>query len=488
VENIDMKVLLDTNQLIRREDPTVLRSVLATLLRTLASNRIGVVIHPRSLEELRRDSNARRSRKILSKLRSYPTLTNLGPVEPTFVNRSGPVSRPNDEVDVALLFAVDQRYASLLVTEDRGLIRRAVRVGLQDYVLTPEDATGYFSDLLGRQAVGPSAVAGWIRAFQVDRSDRFFESLVADYPEFMRWFDKIGREGRWCLTIAGPEGEIIALLILKDETERVASLPAKRRLKICTFKVDESATGFRIGELLVYISMQYARLKRFSECYVTVLPSHPEIVETLRVFGFDEVGKKGSEGVLVKRLNGPPGRSTLTPVEYLHRYYPSYLKGDRVTRFLVPILPEYHRRLFPDYCLPTHPNLPPISPGLSSTAGNAIRKAYLSGSRTTLVKPGDILLFYRSHDRRRITHTGVVEELLRSRSPDELLQFVGNRTVLPRSEVRDYCARGPVLAIRFWNIGELQAEITDSDLRAVGHAVPQSITQLPMSFCTKLGV
>src|ERR1019366_2944982 len=73
----------------------------------------------------------------------------------------------------------------------------------------------------------------------------------------------------------------------------------------------------------------------------------------------------------------------------------------------------------------------------------------LSRSSISLLAPGDLIIFYRSHDKRAATVIGVVEETFRSHDPVELRRFVGPRTVYSDDEINAMCAMGDVLAILF---------------------------------------
>ena len=69
-----MRVLLDTNIFIYREDDRVLTNNLQDLLHTLNKIKAEVLIHPVSVEELRKDKDNSRREIILSKVGVYPKL------------------------------------------------------------------------------------------------------------------------------------------------------------------------------------------------------------------------------------------------------------------------------------------------------------------------------------------------------------------------------------------------------------------------------
>ena len=69
-----MRILIDTNIFIGRENNHVLNDELQSLLKILNSKKIEILIHPKSFEEIKRDSNISRKNISLSKLNTYPIL------------------------------------------------------------------------------------------------------------------------------------------------------------------------------------------------------------------------------------------------------------------------------------------------------------------------------------------------------------------------------------------------------------------------------
>ena len=69
-----MRVLLDTNIFIYREADHVISNDLQQLLSVLNRIKAEILIHPLSLEELRRDRNKKRQAVMLSKIGAYPIL------------------------------------------------------------------------------------------------------------------------------------------------------------------------------------------------------------------------------------------------------------------------------------------------------------------------------------------------------------------------------------------------------------------------------
>jgi len=152
-----------------------------------------------------------------------------------------------------------------------------------------------------------------------------------------------------------------------------------------------------------------------------------------------------------------------------------------VSAFIVPILPDYHRLLFPE----AEPQRE-LFPG-QYAFGNSIRKAYLCRSHIRKVEPGDLLFFYLSQTRQSLTCLGVVEQTLVSDDAASIARSVGKRTVYSYIQIAQMC-RGPVLAILFRQSRIFRDPIQWEEL--VEHQVlkgpPQSIVTIPKEALTWL--
>ena len=71
-----IKVLLDTNILIEREDYKTTNPSFSELLSLLLENSIVIFVHPNTIDELQKDQVKFRKESILSKVKSYPVLDN----------------------------------------------------------------------------------------------------------------------------------------------------------------------------------------------------------------------------------------------------------------------------------------------------------------------------------------------------------------------------------------------------------------------------
>jgi hypothetical protein len=477
-----MRVLLDTNLLIAREDPVALGAALGALLRLIASNGGIVLIHPTSVQEVESDRDHVRRDRLLSKLRAYPVLENPPEEDEEFTDAAGGVRSPNDVVDIRLLRAVHANAVAFLLSEDQGLIRRAARVQVSDRVLGVQAGLHYFSQFFERVYPVPTPHLRRTNLHALDLRDPFFDSFRSDYGavEFNDWFTRNQRAGRLCFRSELTEGRVGSVLILKDhDSDPLCGTPAHDRLKICSLKVGPEQLGFRLGETLVALALEYGQRNRYDECYVTVFPKYGELVALLSTFGFKQkCALANGELVLVKRFRPPAREPMPEPLPYLRDFYPSFRDDHPVRKFIVPIRPGYHDLLFPTGEVRATQRTLDGGVALPPPAGNAVRKAYLCNSRNSRIRSGDVLLFYRSQDRQAITHRGVVEETRTCNTPVEITQFIGNRTVLPLRELERLCDKR-VLGILFWNVGKLAHPVGLGELEGEGVSWPQSIIELP---------
>lgn len=269
--------------------------------------------------------------------------------------------------------------------------------------------------------------------FRLD--DPFFDSLREDYPGFDAWFSsKIQEHAYANETETGLQGFLYVKLEAGPVTDVVPPLGNSRHLKIGTLKV--VAHGTRLGELLVKKALDHAISDGADDVYVTVFPKHEGTVRLLERYGFEAVGSKGGERVLVKDLTKARAEPAAS--------FPLLPAGaDRV--FLLGIYPKWHTRLFPDSKL--HTEGPDIVKDISHS--NSIHKVYLTSMRGVPdLVPGDILLIYRTSDdlgpahyRSVVTSICVVEELknIESFSSEEaFLAYTLPLSVFEEEELRGF--------------------------------------------------
>lgn len=235
------------------------------------------------------------------------------------------------------------------------------------------------------------------RFSDIDLNDSFFDSLRASYPEFNEWYNKKAAAGAtaYCYYV---DNELKDFLYLKIEEEELSdltpALPAKKRLKVGTFKVDNEDRHTTRGERFMKKIMDMAIAEDVDEIYVTMFPTEElqGLIRMFEKFGFSHIADKPHEGgnaeyVLIKDMT--------THVDDFKLDYP-FVKKASSNKYVLSIVPEFHTHLFPDSILKNEKKYDLIQ-DVSET--NSIYKIYLCWMQDTRnLKAGDKLIIYRTSD------------------------------------------------------------------------------------------
>jgi GNAT superfamily N-acetyltransferase len=478
-----LRLLMDTNVFIALEpfagltEPTLQPAT--RLLRSIAEQGHRLFVHPAVADDLREGRDQSRRAQQLAELDKYPMLDET-PIGTDLAQMVGASSQgTNDHRDLRLLAALHRHAVSYLISEDLRLARRAGRAGLSEAVLTINEAVALLDSLRPRDAAPPPLVEK-ITSYALDVEQPIFNSLRADYVGFDDWLKKVQAESeqRLCLIVRNnAEYAAISILKLEDDCPYSFGSPV---LKISTFKVGSEYAGAKYGELLLKAIFAFAHERKATSLYIEVFRKFEFLIALLEEFGFvisaHVTGR--NEIVLMKTLTGVLSEP-LTDLEFHRRYGPPALRPSRV--FLVPVEPRWHEQLFPD--APVSSELQLEFPGVTRPHpwGNALKKAYITQSKISILSPGDALLFYRSHDRKSVDAVGIVENTLRSGDPTEVLTFVGRRTVYAPQEIAGMCgSQSPPLAILFRQDRFLRPSWKAEELRRQGvmKKWPQSVTRV----------
>lgn len=468
-------VLIDSNVLIAAEDHGTdghaCGADAANLLRLVQKLEYSLLISHGTRSDVLRAPEPRRSQRLRA-LEKYIVLEPV-PENPAVSGAFPPKPNANDRADCELLTAFATGRAHWLVTDDRQLRNRAAAAGL-DNVLRLSDAVAMFSALSGSVPAALPAVT-FVKAYQIAPAAQIFATLRADYPPFDEWWRSKVVPGNRDVAVIGEPTSPIGIAVLKPEDDGPYGLP-NDTLKICTFKVSGSHQQVKLGEALLRACIEYTRAASRTTMYVEVLPGKADLLGWLYRFGFvvvDGADAPNGQVVLRKALKPPPGAELLDPLHHETTYGPGSIRLQRA--HAVPIQNQWHHLLFPD--------ADPQGDLFAGTdgCGNAIRKAYLSRAQTRQIAPGDALLFLRTGSGESAFSTvGVVEDTLVSNDPDEIVRFVGVRTVYSRIQIAEMCASGDVLAILFRHDRVIAQPISLSEALAakVLKAAPQSAMTL----------
>ena len=478
-----MRVLIDPRIFAIQENDEALTDSIKKLLRVFKEMDVNVAIHPLSIRYFERSADVKTGQIILSEIQKYTILDEhadfksdqayLDVVKNTAVN---------DDICSTILYPIYKESVEFLITEDRSIHKKASALSIEDRVFLVDEALQVFSGYAPEFGTTAPLPLKNELVKNLNLEDPIFESLKKEYPEFQNWFIKISIEGRRCWVYYRNNGSIGALLIYKVEDEPVDVAPQisdMKRLKISTLKVTH--VGYKIGELFIKLAIDISLKNNISEIYLThFTQSEDRLVELISEYGFDKVGVNSrNEEVFVKKLTiNREDAKLLTPIDISKKFYPSFYDGAHVNKFVVPIRPIYHNRLFTDFG------------GRQSTLseyagefvieGNTIKKAYLSHSNIRKMRAGDLVLFYRSEDLQAITSIGVVEAVHTGiEDREQIVKLVGKRTVFSRKEIDDLI-KNPVSVFLFRHHLHLSGELRLKTLIEAGilKGAPQSVMEI----------
>lgn len=434
-----MRALLDTNILIHREAQLAVRQDIGLLFNWLDRLGYNKVVHPLSIAEISRHEDPRVRRSFDAKLASYNALRAPAPLAPEVAKMAADVDRnDNDRIDTLLINELFLDRVDLLISEDRGIHRKARALAIDHRVFTIdaflEKAVAENPELVDYRVLSVrKAVFGLVNVRSL-----FFDSFRADYPGFNRWFARKTDEPVY---VCYEAADLVAFLYLKVEDERESyadifpQFTPARRLKIGTFKVD--LNGLKLGERFLKIAFDNAIAQRVDEIYVTIFENSAErerLVRLLEDFGFRRHGQKtganGPELVLVRDMrpsfNGEDPKLT----------FPYVCRAGR--QFLVPIYPQYHTELFPDSILRTES---PADFVEHNPHRNALRKVYVSRSHFRDLHTGDVIVFYRTggYHRGVVTTLGIIDRVyLDITTEAQFIELSRKRSVFTDAQLREH--------------------------------------------------
>lgn len=431
-----MRVLLDTNIIIHRETSVIMKNDIGHLFKWLDDLKYIKCIHPATLDEIKRHKDPQVVKTMAVKLSSYHILKTVAPMGPEVQALSAKYDKtPNDIIDTAILNEVFSDRVDLLITEDKNIHKKARDLGCSDKVFT---ITLFLEKVI---AENPELADYKVLSVKkelfgnIPLADSFFDSFRDDYPGFDKWFKKKSDEWAYVCSV---DADIVAFLYLKQEGpdeyygDITPPMGRARRLKIGTFKVVHN--GYKIGERFLKIIFDNALQFRVGEIYVTIFDNTQEqkmLIGLLQEWGFKYHGLKatatGNEHVYIRDFY--PAADKANP----KLTFP-YVDADANVYF-VPIYPAYHTELMPDSILNNESKADFVE---HEPHRNAISKVYISRSFERSMKPGDLIVFYRTggYYAGVVTTIGVVENVALN-IPDEqtFIKLCRKRSVFNDAEL-----------------------------------------------------
>ena len=465
-----MNILLDTNIIIPLEDTgKILDSSFAEMRRLAAEKQHCLYVHPMQVEDINRDKNTERKQIVLSRLNQYSKIDNPPVLTEDECIKLG-LSQPNDhdKVDNNILFALYRGAVHLLVTNDEGIHKKASKIGIQDKVYRLEQFLVFLRRYSNQPVAYTYTGVKERYMYEIDKSQSFFDSLRQAYEGFDNWYQKSAEKQRKCWCIEDNNGDVAAICIYKfEENEKLTDdgeATQGKILKLCTFKVDVSARGKKLGERLLYIAFDFCVKNGIDWVYLhTYGEEQKTLVGLCEEYGFYRLGKYKKDDVYIKPMKLK--QEDLGSLESLKRYYPFFQDNNTVQKYIIPIQPKYHEDLFPDFSS-MKGSLFESDQSLYSSQGNTIKKAYLCHSNIKPLKKGDVVLFYRSTDKKSIQCMGIVEEAFTSDTVEEVFPKIAKRTVFTHSDLEEILSKDTLIIL--FRFIPLDYEISWKKIQSVG--------------------
>ena len=481
-------ILLDTNILIYREGEKKLDKDILTLSRLLMDSvEYKLVIHSLSIGELKKYNDEYHKEVILSKVYTYKILKNVPNADENFMKECGGGNNDHEYVDNNLLYTLKRNYVSYLITNDKGILKKAKRLDLKR-VLSITEAIKFLSKEDELSLSRMPLVINEKEICDINIEDPFFDNLKKDYNDFEGWFAKKQRQHKKVYVSFKENKQLGAFLMLKieDETENYAGFdrPFERgkRLKISTFKVIDN--GKSIGEALLKIVFDYAIANDIQEIYITIFDKHKRLIELFKEYGFvlytykqtkKQNGMYEKEGVYVRKIRNDKVN------------YP-VLKLDNQSVFIVPIQNEYCNMLFPDVLILSQISLSDLFG--ASTYGNVIKKVYICAKYSSTMKPGDIIVFYASQQAKSIVCVGVVDDAFKANeldSFDTYKKVVKRRTVYEDTYLEKAYKNGYfTILFKYFTKLDKYLKLEEAIKEGILKAAPQSLQSLDKTKFKKL--
>ena len=459
-----MRILIDTNILINLEDNKVINKQFSEFYRLAITNNCKVLYHPNAIPiDISRDKNTDRKAIIKSKLDKYEKLIDFSEPTTEFKNHIGG-KKINDEIDNKQLYQLSKNYVDVFVTQDNGIHKNAKKIGLQTKVLDVNQILHLLEEQFTiKIPTHPILKEHSIREIESKFDSNFFDSLREDYGGviFDKWLAKCLTKNRKCYTlIVNDELQAILIYNVENVEEHQLKNIFGKALKICTLKVSDTAFGIKLGELFLNKMFEYCINQKINHLYLTVYDKQEHLIKLLETFGFYKIEFKNQQGLIEIQMIKCLEKKQLNVTQNSINIHPFYIDNPTISKFAIPIRPDYYGNLFKDGQLRV-PTLFDTSPdSVNEIQGNTIIKAYISNSKIKNLKQGDLLFFYSSKTNQEIEPVGILETIQIVKNFDELWKIVGKKTVFSQEQLLEKLnEKGELNVITFRQITYLKKKV-----------------------------
>ena len=435
------RYILDTNIIIHRESHDETLPIAGKLYHWIDTLDGTKLFHPSLHDELRKYKDSTIVKSFSGKLQAYEQIVPFTDEDPFFTAATEAQGDANSIIDNGLLLQIYSGRADFLLTEDKGILRKAEALYIRDRVLTPEEFVH------AMETANPSLVDYEVLSIKKDKigslsvNDSFFDSLREDYgySDFNRWLHK--KSGEDAYIFKDKDGKLQGFLCLKWEDEKEPfsdfekPMKKQRWLKVRTFK--NASKGMRLGERFLKIIFDNASMSGVDGIYVTLFDNKRDgvivLMNLMKKWGFvPYCHKRNGELVMIKEM---------------HRYNASMdpmfnyplLKDGHGFMFL-PIEATWHGKLFPDLHLKDEN----MSIYENEPCSYAVEKIYVCGWSRINARPGDLVFIYRKGEywpkkyHSAILGMAILQEIIYPKSEEEYLGLVKNKSVFTDDELKSF--------------------------------------------------
>ena len=325
-----MNILVDTNIIIPLEPSALtdfeINTELALKFHSLVQKSDSIIfVHPAVEYDFNRDKNEERIRLRKTVIKRYNRIDSPPPISILDASVVGtPEIGSNDYVDNCFLASVKGDAVDYLVTEDKGIHKKAKRTGLQSRVLHLRDAISLLQDFFDETPPPPPSVESK-KVYELNETDPIFDSLRKDYsPGFDLWLQECKRKHRDAYVIYDKGHTNIAGICIHKKEDCLPTDETGKTLKLCTFKVSETQHGYRYGELLLKSVFDYADKNNYQYLYFTTFQKHDELIEFAKSFGFYCIERPGGQEVIMQKsiTFSDDDANDLSPLEFHIKFGP----------------------------------------------------------------------------------------------------------------------------------------------------------------------
>jgi hypothetical protein len=461
-----MKILVDTDIVLSLE-PGCANDFGIHTYSALSLQRLGrkpgcsLWVHPVSIDHVEMNYHGGRAHGIKEHMADYGLVASCSPESIFGSGQMGvPKKGSSDHAENCLLAAVAADTVDFFVTERSVLHRKARHLGLQTRVLFLGDAITLLEDLFGKTPMVRPEMERVPLSALGDKDPIFWADDLGDR------FAQSREEGCDAIVVRLPGRSAIAGICVTKREGRV--------LTVCLLHVVPPYPVGRHGELLLKSVFDQALANQDKEIRLLAHVGEKSLAAFGEPFGFKSADPQNglARPGYYKSLTWEQDRAEkLSPLEFHRCFGPLAVSFHGNLSWVLPLGPTCHQALFPE--LEEQLTLFP-EPG---PHGNFIRKACLCHTTTKRLAPGDNLFIYRTRNGSGITAMGVVEETLVPSCPDEVVRYLGTRTVYTPAEIADWF-RKPLLAIKFRCVREFAEPLRLAALKKQGvlKGAPRGVT------------